>query len=43
MIGSESPGGTPTNIVVVFITPTFEIHTVYPTGPIMHYYGDDWS
>ena len=42
-VGLEGPTGPPTNIVVVFITPEFEIHTMYPTGPIMHFYGDDWS
>lgn len=43
LIGFEAPGGAPTNIVVVFITPAFEIHTMYPTGPVTHFYGDDWS
>lgn len=42
-IGSESYLGPPTNIVVVFLNSNFEFWTMYPTSPIVHYYGDDWS
>ncbi len=42
-IGSESYLGPPTNIVVAFIDSKFEFWTMYPTAPIVHYYGNDWS
>lgn len=42
MVGTTGPLGFPTN-VVVFITSSFTIHTTFPTGPITHFYGDDWS
>ncbi|MGI4945340.1 MAG: hypothetical protein ACRYHQ_33050 [Janthinobacterium lividum] len=41
-VGLEGPAGLPTNIVVVFITLEFKVHTMYPTCAIMHFYGDNW-